>query len=102
MIHTIYLGVASKKWDPTGNLGAADLDTRKLYCHEMRLHFLELKLCVLDWKAEQIATNDYPSWHGTWSKQPQTMKQEQEGSPTPGDISCNFSSGFNSISAASI
>jgi len=43
----------------------------------MSIRFPELGLCELDWKAEQIATDNYPSWHTTWSKQQDAIKQEE-------------------------
>ena len=33
----------------------------------MGSHFPELRLCDLNWKAEQIATNHYPSYFNNWS-----------------------------------
>ncbi|KAF8806798.1 hypothetical protein BYT27DRAFT_7008766, partial [Phlegmacium glaucopus] len=56
----------ANKGAPPATWGATDMESRKLYCQEMCLHFPELRLCDLDWKAEQIATNNYPSWHNTW------------------------------------
>lgn len=54
-----------KQGTPPATWGAADVETRRMYCLEMCSRFPELKLCDLDWKAEQIATDNYPSWHST-------------------------------------
>jgi hypothetical protein len=37
-------------------------------------------LCDLDWKADQITTDNYPSWFKNWSESSQKalVKQEQE------------------------
>ncbi|KAF8804530.1 hypothetical protein BYT27DRAFT_7030727, partial [Phlegmacium glaucopus] len=56
----------ANKGAPPATWGTADMETRKLYCQEMCLCFPELRLCDLDWKAKQIATDNYPSWHNTW------------------------------------
>jgi hypothetical protein len=63
-----------KKGTPPATWGAADIETRKLYCYEMGERFNELRLCDLDWKAEQIATDNYPSWHNTWDSK--TIQQD--------------------------
>jgi hypothetical protein len=44
--------------------------------------FSELKLCDLDWKDEQIATDNYPSWHNTWDSKVahQDLKVERDSS----------------------
>jgi hypothetical protein len=71
------------KGSPPPTWGAANVECRKQYCHEMTNRFPELSLCEFDWKAEQIATDNYPSWHNTWSKQQDTIKQEEEASQAP-------------------
>jgi hypothetical protein len=62
------------KGSPPATWGTADIETRKLYSQEMCSHFPELKLCDLDWKSEQIGTDNHPSWevftvppHSTWN-----------------------------------
>jgi hypothetical protein len=74
------------KGTPPVTWGAADIETRKLYSQEMCTRFPELKLCDLDWKAEQIATDNYPSWHYTWDSKMahQNVKIEQDSSRAPG------------------
>jgi hypothetical protein len=52
-------GVAPLTW------GKGALGIREEYNKEMRRHFLELALCESDWKAEQIAIDNYPSFHVT-------------------------------------
>lgn len=49
-------GKAPKSW------GKADLDVATHYRREMCRRFPELALCEFDWKAEQIATDNYPNW----------------------------------------
>lgn len=46
----------------------------------MASRFSELQLCDLDWKAEQIATDNYPSWHNTWQTKKQSQQLEKENS----------------------
>jgi len=40
----------------------ADAETRKGYYWAMAVGFFELRLCDLNWKAEQIATEHYSGW----------------------------------------
>ena len=49
-------GKAPRSW------GKADLDVATHYRREMRRRFPELGLCEFDWKAEQLATDNYPNW----------------------------------------
>jgi hypothetical protein len=63
--------------------GTSDVEIRKLYCQEMCLCFPELRLCDLDWKVEQIATDNYPSWHSTWDAKATHQIIKTEGSPAP-------------------
>jgi len=49
-------GKAPRSW------GKADLDVAAHYRREMRRRFPELGLCEFDWKAEQLATDNYPNW----------------------------------------
>lgn len=51
---------------PPATWGSADLKTREVYCQEMCNKFEELGLCGVNWKAEQIATDNYPLWCTTW------------------------------------
>ncbi|KAJ7315521.1 hypothetical protein DFH08DRAFT_971883 [Mycena albidolilacea] len=46
----------------------ASSDVVQLYCDEMGRQFPELRLCADNWKAQQIATNNYPSWIKNHSK----------------------------------
>jgi hypothetical protein len=50
-------GVAPLTW------GKGGLAIREEYNKEMRRRFPELALCASDWKAEQIAIDNYPSFH---------------------------------------
>lgn len=65
-------GRAPAKW------GQADVETRKEYCQEMNSRFPELRFCDLDWKSEQVATDNYPSWYTTWASKQKGLKQENE------------------------
>ena len=65
-------GLAPAKW------GQADVEIRKQYCQEMNSRFPKLRFCDLDWKSEQIATDNYPSWYTTWASKFRQMKHENE------------------------
>lgn len=65
-------GRAPAKW------GQADVETRKEYCQEMNSRFPELRFCDLDWKSEQVATDNYPSWYTTWASRRKEWKEENE------------------------
>jgi hypothetical protein len=65
-------GHAPAKW------GQADVETRKMYCQEMNSRFPEFRFCDLDWKSEQVATDNYPSWFTTWASKQKELKQEDE------------------------
>lgn len=82
---SIWVLFGSKGFPPP-TWGAANVECKKQYSLEMTNRFPELSLCELDWKAEQIATDNYPSWHNTWSKQQDTIKQEEETSRA---LDCN-------------
>jgi hypothetical protein len=56
----------SKKGPPPSKWGQADIEMRKTYCNEMGHRFPELTYCDFDWKADQIATDNYPSWFANW------------------------------------
>jgi hypothetical protein len=63
--------------------GQADVKARRIYYSKMGSRFPELRLCELDWKAEQIATDNYPSWHTNWlakQRQIEHLKQEDNAS----------------------
>ena len=64
----------SKKGPPPSKWGQADIEMRKTYCKEMGKRFQELTYCELDWKAEQVATDNYPSWYNHWL--PTQIKEE--------------------------
>lgn len=67
-----------KERTPPATWGSADIKTKEYYCREMRNLFEELGLCDLDWKAEQIATDNYPSWRATWTKQNSEKKPDTD------------------------
>lgn len=63
-------GLAPVKW------GQADVETRKQYYQEMNSRFPELRFCDLDWKSEQIAIDNYPSWYTTWALKPRLGQED--------------------------
>lgn len=65
-------GRAPAKW------GQADVETRKEYCRDMNSRFPKLRFCDLDWKSEQVATDNYPSWYTTWASKQKGLKQENK------------------------
>lgn len=48
--------------------GKADAEISRLYRHEMCSKFPEFRLCDNDWKADLLATTDYPSWYNNHVK----------------------------------
>jgi hypothetical protein len=42
------------------------VDMKTKYYTKMSKRFLELRLCELDWKTEQVASETYPAWHAQW------------------------------------
>lgn len=48
--------------------GDADCTSLRLYFSEMKSRFPELRYCDLDWKADMIATDNYPAWKTHWTK----------------------------------
>ena len=75
---TVWLSIAKNKSLPA-TWGQADIDVRQQYCNEMGSCFPKLRLCDLNWKAEQIATDNYPSWFNNWtSKYGSHMNQKDE------------------------
>lgn len=43
--------------------GRADAEIAHVFRREMRLKFFEFSLCDNDWKADLLATENYPSWY---------------------------------------
>ena len=67
----------------------ADAASLTYYCASMAQRFSELRLCASDWKANLVATDNYPSWRHNWlkkqnkdstSKRPIYDHSESEGS----------------------
>lgn len=48
--------------------GDADATSLATYNGSMAQRFPELCLCASDWKANLVATDNYPSWHHNWLK----------------------------------
>lgn len=62
-------GAAPPKW------GEATTQIRDRYCRSMCDKFPELRFCDKDWKAERIATLNYPSWYKYWGKLKKSRKR---------------------------
>ncbi|KAF8221292.1 hypothetical protein L208DRAFT_1190732, partial [Tricholoma matsutake] len=67
--HSIWVLIANQNKIPPATWGSADIKTKEGYYEAMHDLFEELSLCDLDWKVEQIAMDNYPSWWATWAKQ---------------------------------
>jgi hypothetical protein len=65
-------GTQPSKW------GQADIQTRQQYLSAMGSRFPELRFCDLDWKIEQIATDNYPSWYANWLSNRDAQKVKKE------------------------
>lgn len=64
-------GIANGIWRALADRGVAPrtwkrgpLHIQESYNREMATRFPELRLCSQDWKAEQIAIDNYPAFHG--------------------------------------
>jgi len=56
--------------------GKADAEVAQRYRHEMRAKYPQFALCENDWKADQLATEHYPSWYNTHIKGGVEVKEE--------------------------
>jgi hypothetical protein len=63
-------GKAPKSWKQ------ADITAAEHYRRELRRNFPELGFCELDWKADQIAIEHYPSWRHNHFKEDIVVKEE--------------------------
>ena len=84
-------GILRAKW---GDMSVEDL---KYYHQEMRRKFPIFTLCENSWKADQIAIDNYSSWHTSYAPKHATVKLEQEskvpvadGIPTKSEASLEF------------
>lgn len=68
----------SKTGAPPSKWGQADIQTRQQYLSTMGSRFPELRFCDLEWKMDQIATDNYPSWYTNWlsNREAQNVKKE--------------------------
>lgn len=57
-----HVGRAPSSW------GKADAEIARVFRHEMGAKFFEFTLCENNWKADQLATGDYPSWYNNHVK----------------------------------
>ncbi|KJA14839.1 hypothetical protein HYPSUDRAFT_208399 [Hypholoma sublateritium FD-334 SS-4] len=46
----------------------ADAASLTYYSESMAQRFMEMRLCASDWKANLVATDNYPSWRHNWLK----------------------------------
>jgi hypothetical protein len=65
-------GILRAKW---GDMGVEDL---KYYHREMRRKFPILALCENSWKADQIAIDNYSSWHTSYAPKHTSVKVKEE------------------------
>ena len=66
----------------------ADAASLAYYSDSMAQRFLEMRLCASDWKANLVATDNYPSWRHNWlrkkskeGKRPSETHVEDNGVP---------------------
>ncbi|KAJ7291874.1 hypothetical protein C8J57DRAFT_1212295 [Mycena rebaudengoi] len=62
--------LAPRKW------GQASITVLTQYYREMCHHCPEMRYCANNWKAQQLATTNYPSWIRTRQMSPADIKQE--------------------------
>lgn len=75
---SIWVGLA-RKGNEFNSWGEADHEALKLYYSEMAIRFPELRLCSLDWKADLIALDNFPSWKSAWKKKGKIEDTLEEG-----------------------
>ncbi|KAJ7659653.1 hypothetical protein DFH06DRAFT_1130423 [Mycena polygramma] len=68
---------APAKW------GQASIDVSTIYHNEMCQRFPELRYCADNWKSQQIATANYPSWYKTHGPAPVEQKQKRKKGVVP-------------------
>lgn len=71
-------GILRAKW---GDMSVEDL---KYYHREMRRKFPILALCENSWKADQIAIDNYSSWHTSYAPKHTSVKVKQESNVASG------------------
>lgn len=62
---SIWVGLA-RKGNEFNSWGEADHEALKLYYMEMGTRFPKLRLCSLDWKADMVVLDNFPSWKSAW------------------------------------
>jgi hypothetical protein len=70
------MGLAPATW------GKASLTLVNEYKAEMRRQFPEFRLCENDWKVQQLATTDYPSWHSNYSGDAEKKMESKKKRPS--------------------
>jgi hypothetical protein len=75
--------LARKVWNKFADIGQApptwgkaNVNFTTEYRREMRHHFPELRLCENDWKAELLATENYPSWYNNHHRNSKIKKED--------------------------
>ncbi|GBE89901.1 hypothetical protein SCP_1702270 [Sparassis crispa] len=77
--HLAEIGKAPKSW------GKASMIAAQMYNEEMARQFPELRYCTANWKAEQIAIDNYSSWHNHHHPKAPICKQEDAENNTAVD-----------------
>lgn len=62
---------------PPAKWGEAGIKFNEMYRKQMYERFPMLRLCESDWKVDQIATDNYPSWYSVWRKKNTTPPQSK-------------------------
>jgi hypothetical protein len=57
--------------------GNVDVESKRAYYRAMEVGFFELRLCDSNWKAEQIALDNYPLWLLRWHARPEFQTGEE-------------------------
>ena len=71
--------------------GKANAEVAQVYRREMRTRFPEFSLCDNDWKANQLATEHYPSWYHTHVKATKSNEEETtDSAPVAGSKRCSI------------
>ena len=80
---SIWVHIATTETGPPAKWGDAGIKHNEAYHTQMYQRFPMLQLCESDWKVDQIATDNYPSWYSSWRKKISgaTIKVEQDSVP---------------------
>jgi hypothetical protein len=86
--HSIWVHIATTETGPPAKWSEAGIKHNEEYRMQMYQRFPMLQLCESDWKVDQIATDNYPSWYSSWRKKVPgaTIKAEQDSVPLDSHI----------------